>query len=100
MNRLDADNVYEYVTMPVNDNILDIDYDLKSTLTDEELKDYIIGTTGLKAPLDVATLAKKERNEVIKDLCNYGAGVHQISRVTGVPYGVIYRINKKRESES
>lgn len=96
MNRLDSDNVYEYVTMPVYDEILDVDNDIKSSITDEDLKSYVIGLTHLNTSLDVSSLSKKERNEVIKQLCEYGANIRQISRVTGVPYGVIYRINRKQ----
>ena len=64
-------------------------------LPDEDLKAYVIGLVGLRTSLDVSSLPKKERNEIISKLCDYGASVRQISRVTGVPYGVIYRINRK-----
>jgi len=95
LNRLEADNVYEYVTMLVDDNILDIGDETRSNITDDELKLYIIGMTGLRTSQDVASLSKDERNGILRQLCSYGAGVRQISRVTGVPYGIIYRINSK-----
>ena len=43
---------------------------------------------------DVAALPKQERNRVLKGLCDYGASVRQIARVTGVAYGVVYRISR------
>jgi hypothetical protein len=96
LKRLDAENVYEWVTMPVNDDyILDIDSKTSSMITDDELKSYIIGTTGLTTSQDVSVLPKEVRNRILKDLCNYGASVRQIARVTGVAYGVVYRIDKK-----
>ena len=96
MNRLDSDNVYEYVTMPVCDEIPDVDNDTKSSITDEDLKSYVISQTHLNTSFDVSSLSKKERNEVIKLLCEHGASLRQISRVTGVPYGIVYRINRKQ----
>ncbi len=96
LKRLDAENVYEWVTMPVNDDyILDVDSKTNSVITDDELKSYIVGMTGLLTSHDISALTKPERNRIIKDLCNYGASVRQIARVTGVAYGVVYRIDKK-----
>ena len=96
LKRLDAENVYEWVTMAVNDDgILDVDSKTNSVITDDELKSYIVGTTGLLTSQDISALPKQERNKIIKDLCNYGASVRQIARVTGVAYGVVYRIGKK-----
>jgi len=40
---------------------------------------------------EVQKLEKKKRNTILKQLCEYGASVRQISRVTGISYGVIYR---------
>ena len=97
LKRLDAENVYEWVTMPVNDDyILDVDSKTNSVITDDDLKSYIVGMTGLLTSQDISALPKPERNRIIKDLCNYGASVRQIARVTGVAYGVVYRINAKR----
>ncbi len=95
MKRLDSENVYEFVTMPVYDNVLDIDNIGYSSMSDDELKSYIIGTTGLKTSQDIATLTKAERNEILIGLCQLGASLRQLSRVTGVPYGVIQRISAK-----
>ncbi|MBO5628382.1 MAG: hypothetical protein J5965_04810 [Aeriscardovia sp.] len=74
---------------------LEIGDETRSNITDDELKLYIIGMTGLRTSQDVASLSKDERNGILRQLCSYGAGVRQISRVTGVPYGIIYRINSK-----
>ena len=95
LKRLGTENVYEWVTIPVNDDyILDIDSKANSMMTDDELKLYIVGTTGLTTSQDVAALPKQERNRVLKGLCDYGASVRQIARVTGVAYGVVYRISR------
>ena len=36
-------------------------------------------------------LSKSERNNILKQLCEYGANIRQVSRIKGVSYGVIYR---------
>ena len=45
----------------------------------------------LQTPTELQRLGKKERNTILKQLCEYGANIRQISRVTGISYGVIYR---------
>ena len=92
IRRLDRQNLYEFVTMPVNDdNILDIDYREGKVLTDEEVKIRLTELSGISIPTDVQNLNKQERNGLLKRLCEYGANIRQISRITGVSYGVIYR---------
>lgn len=39
---------------------------------------------------------KEERNIIILSLLDLGAGLRQLPRLTGVTYGVINKLNKKR----
>lgn len=92
IKRLDKTNLYEFVTMPVDsNNILDIDYGIGGNITDDEIKEKIVELSGLQTPTELQRLGKKERNTILKQLCKYGANIRQISRVTGISYGVIYR---------
>ena len=92
VKRLDKTNLYEFVTMPVDsNNILDIDYGIGGNITDNEIKEKIVELSGLQTPTELQRLGKKERNTILKQLCKYGANIRQISRVTGISYGVIYR---------
>ena len=92
IKRLDKTNLYEFVTMPVDsNNILDIDYGIGVNITDDDIKGKIAEISGLQLPTEVQNLAKSERNTILKQLCEYGANIRQISRVTGISYGVIYR---------
>ena len=59
--------------------------------TDDDIKGKIAEISGLQLPTEVQNLAKSERNTILKQLCEYGANIRQISRVTGISYGVIYR---------
>ena len=79
MKRLDAENIHEYVMMPVDNAIPDDNDEPKSNISDDDLKLYIVGKTGLRTSQDVASLDKKERNGILKDLCTFGASIRQIS---------------------
>ncbi len=92
IRRLDRKNLYEFVTMPVNDdNILDIDYRDGGILTDEDVRSRLAELSGITIPTEVQNLNKEKRNRLLKLLCEYGANIRQISQITGVSYGVIYR---------
>ena len=40
----------------------------------------------------VQKLEKKQRNKIIKELCDQGAGFRQLARITGISYGIIQRV--------
>ena len=92
IRRLEKTNLYEFVTMPVDDkSILDVDYGIGGIITDDEIKEKILVISGLQQPTEIQKLEKKKRNTILKQLCEYGANIRQISRITGISYGVIYR---------
>jgi len=39
---------------------------------------------GIVNVMDVQNLEKKQRNKIIKELCNQGAGFRQLARTTGI----------------
>ena len=41
--------------------------------------------------MDVQNLEKNQRNKIIKELCDQGAGFRQLARITGISYGIIQR---------
>ena len=42
--------------------------------------------------MDVQNLEKNQRNKIIKELCDQGAGFSQLARMTGISYGIIQRV--------
>ena len=92
VRRLGGTNLYEFVTMPVYDKgILDIDCGVDGKFTDDDIKEKIAELSGILIPTGIQRLSKNQRNAILKQLCDYGANIRQISRITGVSYGVIYR---------
>ena len=45
-------------------------------------------------PLMVLSLEKTRRNDVLRYVLCYGAGVRQLSRLTGVSFGVVQKLTK------
>ncbi len=96
ISRLGDENLYEFVSMPVNDkNILDYNDDIYNSVSDEDVKAYISDFFGLQVPTDIQKLSKTERNDILSKLCDTGASLRQISRITGISYGVISRAKVK-----
>jgi len=51
---------------------------------------------GIADSIKVQELEKEKRNEIIVSCLEIGTGLRQISRLTGVTYGVINKLNKSR----
>ena len=52
-------------------------------------------TSVMEHPTDLQKKEKTDRNEILIEAIQYGAPLRQLSRQTGISYGVIQRINDK-----
>jgi putative transposase len=52
----------------------------------------IQSVVGAKIPSEIQSYEKKNRNHVIRKLKDTGLSIRQISRLTGISFGVIRRI--------
>ena len=50
--------------------------------------------------MDVQNLEKNQRDKIIKELCNQGAGFRQLARITGISYGIIQRVVTDQRTRS
>ena len=57
-------------------------------------EDYLQMSQGIANPLMVQSLEKTRRNEVLRYALSFGAGVRQLSRLTGVSFGVVQKLTK------
>jgi hypothetical protein len=71
---------------------LDIDADAWPSVSDNDIKSFLLERFGMTNPLDIQTLPKEKRNELLQALKDFGGGVRQLSRITGVSYGIIQRL--------
>ena len=84
----------ELVCMPIEecDQILDIDTDDCKSVSDSDVKAFLLMSLRIVNPLMVQSLEKTRRNEVLRSALSIGAGIRQLSRLTGVSFGVIQKL--------
>ena len=58
----------------------------------ELLKKHLLDIYGIADSIKVQEMDKEKRNEIIVCCLERGAGMRQLSRLTGVTYGVINRL--------
>ena len=73
-------------------DILDIESTDVVYHTDSELRDFLSNTHGIAISLRVQSLEKSRRNYILKSTKDFGAGIRQLSRLTGVSFGVIQKL--------
>jgi len=98
LKRISIDNLRELVETPLSDDvmILDIDDNPRITIGDQEVRQYLLDHFQISKPLEIQALDKEQRNQILHSLLDLGAGLRQLSRLTGVTYGVINKLNKRR----
>jgi REP element-mobilizing transposase RayT len=99
--RLGFDHLRELIETPLSDTvqILDIEDNPRITTGDHEIRQLLEVTYGISEPLKVQELDKEKRNEILLAALDLGAGLRQLSRLTGVTYGVIHRLSYTRQTD-
>ena len=84
----------ELVCMPLEecDQILDIDTDDCKSVSDSDVKAFLLMNQHIVNPLMVQSLEKTRRNGVLRSALSIGAGIRQLSRLTGVSFGIIQKL--------
>ncbi len=65
-------------------------------LTDDDIRHYLRCHWHLEHPTDLQKKEKTDRDEILVEAILYGVPLRQLSRLTGISYGVIQRINSKK----
>ena len=81
---------YVYEPMPKTQRILDFDNDMTRRISDDWVRDFVKSECCLNIT-DIQHLEKKRRDEVLQKMAAFGAGLRQISRMTGVSRKVVER---------
>ena len=74
----------------------DVDEVVRVSIGDRDVRKLLEETYGIGDAIKVQELEKNKRNEILLACLSLGAGLRQLSRLTGVPYGVIHRLNKNK----
>jgi len=64
----------------------------RQDISDEEIRTILRFDFNICCGSDFQRLDKKQRNNIIKSLCERGAGTRHLSRITGISYGIIQRV--------
>lgn len=96
LKRISYEELKGFVETPVDDSlqILDIDNGGRFSVSDENLRCIIRESYGLDDSSQLAMIDKQLRNAILKNLWSTGASIRQISRVTGVSFGIIQKLKK------
>ena len=95
-SRVPKEDLTELVSSPVEEygQILDIDTDDIRPISDSDVKAFLLKSKGIANPLIIQSLEKTRRNEMLISALSFGAGIRQLSRLTGVSFGVIQKLQK------
>ena len=95
-SRVPKEDLTEQVSSPVEEygQILDIDTDDIRPISDSDVKAFLLKSKGIANPLIIQSLEKTRRNEMLISALSFGAGIRQLSRLTGVSFGVIQKLQK------
>ena len=91
LNRIDKKELLELINDPLPKalNILDLNNETEQRISDEKLRQYMEEITGSISASALQHYDKKKRNEVIRQLKDFGGSIRQISRLTGISFGII-----------
>ena len=92
--RIGQADLVELINTPIVDDgqIMDIDTEGNKSISDSDVKAFLQMSHGIANPLMVQSLEKTRRNEVLRYALSFGAGVRQLSRLTGISFGVVQKL--------
>ena len=93
-NRIPLEELRDLVETPLADELqcLDVQENVRITIGDQDVRQFLLQEYDIAEPLRVQAFEKELRREIVLACLEQGAGFRQLSRLTGVPYGVIHRI--------
>ena len=98
LKRMSFDDLKKLVEAPLEDGVqcLDLNESVKISVGDREIRQHLFDCYGIADSIKVQELDKEKRNEIIISCMELGAGMRQLSKLTGVTYGVINRLRGKK----
>ena len=95
LNRVSLEDLAALVNEPVADDadILEIDTADDMMVTDEDIRRFLFQTYNIHNPLEMQNMSKEFRNVIIKAAKEYGGSIRQLSRLTGLSYGLIRKVS-------
>lgn len=94
LSRIAKKELFELIEDPLPKalNILDLNNETEQRISDEKLRQYMSEIMGCANASSIQHCDKQTRNEVIRRLKDFGGSIRQISRLTGISFGIIRKI--------
>ena len=88
--RMPIDELRDFVADPLPKTIQILDFDDgKVNLTDDEVKEFLSNTFGLKQTTDLQLYNRERRNDILREAKQYGASIRQLVRLTGISFAIV-----------
>ncbi len=71
---------------------IDINNEMAIRVTDEKAREFLASICPETSFTAIQHYEKEARNDIIRQLRNYGASIRQICRITGISEGIIRKI--------
>jgi len=95
INRYGIEELTEWVNMPLAANTNCIDISERKIIADETVRQLILKKCCAKNITDFQLYSRERQKDIVRDvMIELGAGPRQMSRVTGLSYSFIYKLNK------
>ncbi len=94
LNRMSLEELTEQVNDPLPKalNILDFNNEMSVRLSDEKVREFLASICSDSSPNAIQHYKKDARNDIIRQLKDFGASIRQTARITGVSEGIIRKI--------
>ena len=95
LSRFGKEELADWVDAPLPEDTGCLELNERKIIADEDVRRLILGESGTSSISDFTALSKERKKEIVSDVMKkIGAGPRQMSRVTGLPYSLIYKLNK------
>lgn len=91
-NRITLEDLTELVNEPMQKASKILDIDSVSMRTDKEVRDFLSHNFPQLPISNLANVERYQQEQIISMAIEYGAGLRQIVRITGIPYGIVRQI--------
>jgi REP element-mobilizing transposase RayT len=95
INRYGIDELSAWVEMPLPGDVDCIDMENKRIVADETIRQIILEKSGTKSLTEFRLHSKERQKDIVRDvMLKLDAGPRQLSRVSGHPYSIVYKLKK------
>jgi len=93
-SRISREDILQLIDEPLSKalRILDFDCNASVRVSDDEVRAFVSSFGEVSNITEVQHLPKEHRNNIIRQLRQFGASIRQLSRMTGISFGVIRKL--------